>query len=241
MIPNMKQLCFCIVFIITLSACQDSPNPVVPDESLLIGEPCLPPCWQGLIPGQTTLEQANNFLQSSRLVAGNVGEQRTIFSGEFNQSWWWVNEAHDASRRNLFEFTREGILEQILIHPNSNIKIGQVLSKYGAPTVITMGIIVRFDAFDTGPEGVLFTVLYVDQKIEISWFEELDIDLNPLVICPSLDLPILSIRYFTVELAEAKENQYINMSPTGGTLIAMGDSIIDLIEGKAKIDCVEIR
>lgn len=34
------------------------PPPPVQDESLAAGQPCLPPCWHGIYPGQTSVDEA---------------------------------------------------------------------------------------------------------------------------------------------------------------------------------------
>ncbi|HUW14593.1 MAG TPA: hypothetical protein VM537_33040, partial [Anaerolineae bacterium] len=46
--------------------CGEPPPPV--DTSLLTGEPCEPPCWQGLTPGESTEEDVAEFMKATRFV-----------------------------------------------------------------------------------------------------------------------------------------------------------------------------
>ena len=61
-----RMLVFLVAVSTAVSACRPhivppprvTPDPELMDVSLLTGEPCGPPCWQGIIPGETTREEA---------------------------------------------------------------------------------------------------------------------------------------------------------------------------------------
>ncbi|NIO00126.1 MAG: hypothetical protein GTN93_33480, partial [Anaerolineae bacterium] len=74
------------------------------DTSLLSGDPCEPPCWQGLVPGVSTEEEVNEFIQTSELV-----DRSTLFRGKTTRAtgeivgetvqWWSTADMANAPRQ----------------------------------------------------------------------------------------------------------------------------------------------
>ncbi len=230
------------VIAIILCACQteNTPTPIIVDENIITGDPCPAPCWQGLTPGQTPLEDANSFLEKSPLVSGNVGEQRLASTGALTQPWWWTNEKHDYSRQNIFDFDANGLLQNIVLIPNTDITIGEIIAIYGIPTLITMSVNGPKDIFASGPTGILLSALFVNNSFEVIWFEETTIVPRPFQFCFSLSLPVLEVTYTTPELMENKEN---SLRPTGswpGSVIIEGSNVVQVANGQTTARCVQI-
>jgi hypothetical protein len=68
----------------------DGLDPVEFDLSILSGEPCDPPCWQGLVPGQTTTDEATLTLESLTFFDSDTireGQTPTAIEGLAYVEW----------------------------------------------------------------------------------------------------------------------------------------------------------
>jgi hypothetical protein len=60
----------------------------VTDRSLFTGLPCAPPCWQGIVPGETTAEEAMQILRASPYVKqDNIEKTGTYALGALRAYW----------------------------------------------------------------------------------------------------------------------------------------------------------
>ncbi len=107
------------------------------DRSLLTGEPCEPPCWQGLTPGESTEEDVAEFMRTTRFVdAGSVRRSsytRLTQGGEevagvviHWRSSWGLSACNDFC-------VEEGVLNSITICPSPGVTLGGLIERYGAP------------------------------------------------------------------------------------------------------------
>lgn len=233
---NCGKTLFLIIVVAGLSGCvgYSTPVPETPDDSLITGQPCMPPCWQSLTPGQSTWEEVSKFLEISPLVKGNFVSIDTEKTDKaFTQPWWWANEDRDPQRMNTFAVDQEGKLSAINLTPNTTIMVSQIIQAYGAPTYIT--------AARSAPgrrRGIVFTALYVNQQLEINWLEEAGV--NGGQFCPTLDAPIYQAAYYSSNLTEASENRLKDMAPREGFILLDGSSIVKVVDGNAQISCFEI-
>lgn len=112
---------------------RDSRAQCTPDQSLLTGEPCAPPCWHGLVPGESTREQVMNALQSDPRV-----RQESIYGGGFIGSngkrlgeiawgscWTYAN-------MNFVQF-ENGVVSCIRADLGGAVTLGDVVAEFGAP------------------------------------------------------------------------------------------------------------
>ena len=126
-------------------SCGETPEgALVPvDTSLLTGEPCEPPCWQGLTPGVSTEEEVNDFLRSSELV-----DQSSIFRGELTRDrgevvgttiqWWSTANMSNVPRQFGNDcLIMEGLLQGSIIWLDSEVTLQDLLERYGAPAKFT--------------------------------------------------------------------------------------------------------
>lgn len=116
--------------------CGESP-PV--DTSLLTGEPCEPPCWQGLLPGVSTEEEVYEFLRSSELVDGTTlyrGDV-TLGSGKVvgvTLQWWSTADMPWSPRQFGNEIMiRDGVVEEIMLFLDCEVTLGDLSERYGDP------------------------------------------------------------------------------------------------------------
>jgi len=110
------------------------PPPI--EMSLLTGDPCEPPCWQGLTPGQSTEDDVLEFLRSSRFV-----DTRTIYRAALSRggqvvgtSIQWRSTAARRSNVDNNDFAIEGgVLRDMIIYPDYDVTLESLLQRYGPP------------------------------------------------------------------------------------------------------------
>lgn len=109
------------------------------DTSLLTGEPCEPPCWQGLTPGVSTEEEVNEFVWTSELV-----DRTTLFRGDITRGtgevvgvtvqWWSRADTAGVPRQFGNDFGIEGgVLQDMMIWLDCEVTLEDLLSRYGPP------------------------------------------------------------------------------------------------------------
>jgi len=115
----------------TCVGCRESP-PV--DTSLLTGEPCEPPCWQGLTPGVSTHEEVNEFVRTSGFV-----NPQTLYPGRLSRggqrvgvSLQWRSIAGRGRGHNSFTI-EDGVLKYIIIYPDYDLTLESLIDRHGAP------------------------------------------------------------------------------------------------------------
>jgi len=116
-------------------------EPPAPDTSLLTGEPCEPPCWQGLTPGQSTLQEVNEFMRTSGFVnPGSVHRSQLHRSGQWvGVSIWWRSTVGGGSRSNKF-IVEGGVLDSVTIYPDYVLTLQRLIDRYGPPERYVAGL-----------------------------------------------------------------------------------------------------
>ena len=122
--------------LLSLGLCVGCAGPPPVGMSLLTGDPCEPPCWQGLTPGQSTEDDALEFLRSSRFV-----DTRTIYRAALSRggqvvgsSIQWRSTAARSSNVDSNDFAIEGgVLRDMIIYPDYDVTLESLLQRYGPP------------------------------------------------------------------------------------------------------------
>lgn len=228
--------------LILLTACQDQPSLTarVIDDSLITQDPCAAPCWQGLTIELSTVEEVSNFINSNPLIAENAGERRFVSSGGSYQMWWWAGDAQDSTEGNVFDYTTQGVLDRIVLHPNTAISVSEVIGLYGLPRLIVMDevIVTRFPLEHS--IGVEVDAIYLDPPLIITWIEDMGTNTlsTPRSVCLSSDSQITTVEYTTLERAEMLTNlreQDMVLQPNA---IFAGSTVFQINNGETKINCV---
>ena len=100
-----------------------------PDRSILTDEPCAAPCWYGITPGVSDLEEVRQSLATNPHVdQASIREQQG--TGDMVQVDWL--------ERGLFSglgllSLRNDVVERIDLRMRYKITLGQVVEKYGPP------------------------------------------------------------------------------------------------------------
>jgi hypothetical protein len=125
------------VLLLCLALCAGCGEPPPLDTSLLTGEPCEPPCWQGLTPGESTLQDVNEFTATSRFVdtrtVSRSSHTRLTQDGEevARVSISWRSSA--GLRQCNHFFTEDGVLTHITICHDFGLPLGSLIDRYGPP------------------------------------------------------------------------------------------------------------
>ena len=129
-------LALSLLMVATSAACGKGPTV---DTSLLSGKPCEPPCWQGLTPGVSTEEEANEFLRISELVDRTTlyRSDLTLGTGEVvgvSMQWWSSANTARMWREYPNEFiVKDGVLEEIAVFLDCQVTVEDLLTRYGPP------------------------------------------------------------------------------------------------------------
>ncbi len=105
-----------------------TPNPTIVDSSLAYGIPCKPPCWQNLIPGKTTREEAAQLLKGL-LASGGAGHVLDI-----DESGAGLFVVLSESGKNLASVRcDDGIVKSILGDLEFDYTISELIEAFGPP------------------------------------------------------------------------------------------------------------
>jgi hypothetical protein len=122
-----------------IAACVGCGEPPPVDMSLLTGEPCVPPCWQGLTPGASTQEEADEFLRTNELVDTGCLYQSDITLGSgkvvgVSLQWWSSANTAGVRREYPNEFrVKDGILQEIAVFLDCRVTVEDLLTRHGRP------------------------------------------------------------------------------------------------------------
>lgn len=92
------------------------------DTSLLSGEPCVPPCWQNIIPVQTTLAEALSIVDA---LAGVVVRQQAEGAFQFGRP--------DAPPCCQVSADEAQIVDAVILQFAPEITLGEAIDVYGEP------------------------------------------------------------------------------------------------------------
>ncbi|NIN68634.1 MAG: hypothetical protein GTO63_28795, partial [Anaerolineae bacterium] len=105
---------------IYLTSCERAEHEPLVAEGLLTGEPCGPPCWQGLVPGTSTEAEVDEFLAASEYVDG-VSKEEYWKTHDIR----WRPRRQIPGRDNSFA-ARNGMLIIMRMYLDSEVTLGQV-------------------------------------------------------------------------------------------------------------------
>ncbi|NIN64989.1 MAG: hypothetical protein GTO63_09870 [Anaerolineae bacterium] len=131
-------LVYSLALLPILAGCGESP-PL--DMSLLTGEPCEPPCWQGLTPGESTLQEVNEFMRTSRFVDPQTVDRSQLDRGgqPVGLIIWWLSTVGGGRGYNSFSI-EDGVLNYMTIYPDYPLTLERLIERYGPPEKYVAGL-----------------------------------------------------------------------------------------------------
>ena len=158
---------------------------------LLVEYNCLPPCWNGLIIGEATLQDLLHLLEQDTLVDENSIDTSTERSG----SDWFVYYWSSIERTTTDDIAgaarvdnENGLLIDLVVYPDSDIHLGSLLITLGKPDY--------YIVMEARPQHPFIQIVWLSSGFEITIY---DLE-QPLTSDASID----TLRYFSpVETLEA--------------------------------------
>ena len=103
------------------------------DRTLLTGDPCEPPCWQGLTPGVSTAQQVEHFLGASQYVKPDSVHReawgwRDLTTISWESTAWWIGKAEPNAL-----IVQGDTLMVISIQLDYELTLEDLLDRYGPP------------------------------------------------------------------------------------------------------------
>lgn len=126
---------FGLVAIMTLflaAACAPEPqilsDSLLEDESLITEDPCGPPCWRGITPGETSWNDALEIIEEDETLA-NLETRNNEDTGQVGASW-----AQEGGDNCCQMFTQDGTTVSLLVAQTTpELTMEAIVEKYGEP------------------------------------------------------------------------------------------------------------
>ena len=137
---SKKNLLRCAVFVITLGILAGSlwyfVEETFVDRSLLSGVPCQAPCWQGIVPGETTSSEAMEILRSLPFVRADSLQEAG--SKEWGGVTWEGRVSNRPGIPTGISWQID-IVQEIGLGLAYELTIEEVIEVYGTPQAIKAG------------------------------------------------------------------------------------------------------
>ena len=161
------------------------------DNSLLTGQPCAPPCWQGLEAGVTSGGEVALLLDNSPLVGS--WEVERLPDGDEVYRWWWARPTVTVDA-NTFRVSGD-VLRTMTLYPETPVTLGEVMAVYGAPAWVDV------DGASPGPAGWTVDIYYPERGLVLV----LHIGSGPeeIEICLEATTPVAAAIYLAAGTAES--------------------------------------
>jgi hypothetical protein len=137
------QLLLAGILLVLLAACSPPPNLRDPnmwhDESLVTGEPCAAPCWQGITPGETTWTEAQAIIST---LSGAIDLQIQEQDGQVGGIW--RSEASQDYCCAVVSVSGDAIdatdvVNYIQVRLAPDMTLGELIEAIGEPTYLING------------------------------------------------------------------------------------------------------
>ncbi len=152
---------YCVEFVLIMlafSGCQtNSPVPktsAIPTQAIVFvpitdsvqwqvdwlkGIPCRPPCWEGIMPGQTTANDAVATLSKSPLISTVVLTNSPWLNDDGYVIWNWAN-GHQGGEARFQNRTSTQTVSTIQPNLPLPLRLGDVIRAYGEPDYVLAAI-----------------------------------------------------------------------------------------------------
>jgi hypothetical protein len=87
------------------------------------------PCWYGIIPGSTTLTQAQTLLET------HYGQSNTTLNGHMID--WKFETSADKSQGGYLTLTDQGIVDELTVtFLKNHLTVGEIITQFGEPSLV---------------------------------------------------------------------------------------------------------
>lgn len=144
-LPSYQQpawlLSLAVMMIMAISGCVMPPPPPVQDESLVTGVPCSPPCWYGIHPGQTAVEEAIKIVRGLPfVVSDSLKRAKEGLPSGFDEgvTWKYIGGTHPAHGGALY--ARQGTIVWMRVSLPRGLRLADVLVTQGEPDLVAVSL-----------------------------------------------------------------------------------------------------
>lgn len=129
---NFKPCGLLMVFFLSLILVGCSPNLL----EVLDNSPCVVPCWYGIIPGETTKEEAISMLRKIKAIDNSL----VTWSGQYNSYLWRIGKGDFFGETHI----DENVVDYIIIYDpgfpltENGITLAQALTLFGPPEILAI-------------------------------------------------------------------------------------------------------
>ena len=134
-LPRVASVLCALAAIACLCSCAPEPEALVA-QGLLTGEPCGPPCFQGLVPGSSTEDDVRQFLRSGDYAVGPYAVFQRTHGGVLVMMW---DRRGLGGQKNEFQI-QDDVLSLMSMYVDSDVTLEQVVNRYGAPSKFEAGL-----------------------------------------------------------------------------------------------------
>lgn len=135
------------ILLVFFAACSPPPelrdSKMWHDRSLITGEPCAAPCWQGITPGETTWTEAQNIVPTISGVIDLQTQEQENETGLTIGSVWRTNESEQyccAVVANIGEAVDdEDVVDYIQVRLAPDVTLGELIEAHGEPAYVVNG------------------------------------------------------------------------------------------------------
>ena len=163
--------------------------------SLFHGDTCEPPCWFGLIPGESTEEAVLDFLEAhnDEIMFLSVSDHVDFQTGKQignRYHFGWRDYSYFNPPRVLLTI-ENGVLSYIWANPNREITFGEMIDVLGYPDQLYLGTV----------GWSLLTAIYEKPRVRILLDSR-----SPSSLCKIHDIArefrVMEMQYFSMEAAQ---------------------------------------
>lgn len=100
------------------------------DTSLVTGEPCAPPCWQDIVPGETSVEEARVIVEAAGFTIIEGARSGFQFANESGIACCEIGHYQD------IDGTVSDAVAAVLLRLAPTSELGALIENYGEPTAV---------------------------------------------------------------------------------------------------------
>lgn len=160
---KLRNILILVGLVFLIAACAPTPqlrsDRLLQDDSFVSDEPCAPPCWRGIVPGETNWNDALNIIRDDSELTSL--QTRTDEATRQIGAAWGQRDGDNCCQM----FSQDGqTVSFIVAQTTPRVRFGQVVAKHGEPSYIIGDTV--------SPDQALVSVYYPDIPMLIYVFVE---------------------------------------------------------------------
>ena len=151
---------FCQVLVLLSIVCSGCKTDSLIDRSFLTGQPCEPPCWYGIMVGESDENDVISVLSELQFV-----NQQTISKSLDNDILYWFSCSHPDDENCGDIILVNGKVDRIIVSVHFRLTFEQVVEKLGVPDRV------RYYPYQPDTGGCMVYLDWLEQGIAVQNLE----------------------------------------------------------------------